>query len=227
LSERKRFWFKNLCAEINATTFNEHMLTNRKLKKMLHKKWKNVWNEYRASCERKICVTLSFQCFKKRLKLHENMIKIKNNLITQMRIDCINLAKYFFYRRVFIVSTLICICDWLKQFLKHIVFFCSTYKKTRESMLRVVETHDFRQLLERLKVLRIVMKWLMRTDLFSQFSLTIDCLEWFRSIMKAKRVHEISSCVHIISLNKRLAVELKTKMQVKIFIFQKIFLLKV
>jgi hypothetical protein len=41
-SERKRFWFKNLCAEINETTLNEHTSIDRKLKKWLQKKWKNV-----------------------------------------------------------------------------------------------------------------------------------------------------------------------------------------
>ncbi len=114
LNERKRFWFKSLCTKINATTFNEHMSTNKKLKKMLHKKWENVWNEYQANNKRRVCVTLLFRCFKKRLKLHENMIKIENNLITQIRINRINFAKYFFHCRVLIVSTLICTCDWFK-----------------------------------------------------------------------------------------------------------------
>jgi hypothetical protein len=153
------------------------MSTNRKLKKMLHKKWENVWNEYRASSERRVCVTLSSRCFKKRLKLHENMIKAESSLVTQMRIDRIDFAKYLFHHRVFIVSTSVCSCNWSKQFLKHIVLFCSTYRKTRESMLRVVETHDFDQLFEKLKVLRIVTRWLMRTDLFLQFSLAVECLE--------------------------------------------------
>ncbi len=41
-SERKRFWFKNFCAKINEMTLNEHVSTDRKFKKTLHKKWKNV-----------------------------------------------------------------------------------------------------------------------------------------------------------------------------------------
>ncbi len=162
---------------------------------------------------------------KKRLKLHENMIKTKSSLITQMRIDRINLTKYLFHRRVFIVSTSTCSCDWFKQFLKHIILFCSAYSDTRESMLRVADTHDFRQLFDELKILRIVTRWLMKTDLLSQFSLIIECLEWFRSIMRAKRMHKDSSCAHISSSSRRLLVETKTRTQMKIFILQKIFFL--
>ncbi len=224
-SERKRCWFKDFCAKINKTTFNEHMSSNKILKKMLHKKWKNVWSEYQASSEQRACVALSFQCFKKRLKLHENMTKIENNLVTQMRIERIDLTKYFFHRRVLIVSTSICSCDWFKQFLKHIVLFCSAYNDIRESMLHVVETHNFRQFLDESKCLKIVTRWLMKTDLLTQFSLAIECLEWFRSIKWVKRVHKTSSNVHIISFWRRLLVETKTRTQMKIFISQKIFLL--
>ncbi len=32
-------------------------------------------------------------------------------------------------------------------------------------------------------------KWLMKTNIFAQFSLTIECLEWFRSVMWIKRIH--------------------------------------
>jgi hypothetical protein len=67
-SERKRSWFKSLCAEINEMTLNEHVSTNKELKKTLHKKWKNVLSEYQTINERRICVTLSSRCFKKTLK---------------------------------------------------------------------------------------------------------------------------------------------------------------
>jgi hypothetical protein len=113
-SERKHFWFKNLCAEINETTLNENTLIDRKLKKWLQKKWKNAWNEYQTSEERKVCVTLSSRVFKKRLKLHENLIKVKNSLVTQMRTDRINLTKYLFRRQMLTVSSSTCTCEWLK-----------------------------------------------------------------------------------------------------------------
>ncbi len=120
LKKRKRFWFKSLCAKIHKTTHNEFTSINKKLKKLLHKKWKNAWNEYQTRDERKICVTLLFRIFKKRLKLHENLIKIESNLVTQMRINCINLTKYFFHRWVLIISISTYSCDWFTQSLKHV-----------------------------------------------------------------------------------------------------------
>jgi hypothetical protein len=111
LSERKHFWFKNFCTEINETTFNENTSIDRKFKKWLQKKWENAWNEYQTSEERKVCVTLSFRVFKKRLKLHENLIKAENSLITQMRINRINLTKYLFHRWILTVSSSTCTCE--------------------------------------------------------------------------------------------------------------------
>jgi hypothetical protein len=77
--------------------------------------------------------------------------------------------------------------------MKHVVLFCFEHNHTRENMLFVVKTHDFRQLLEVFKALRIITKWLMNTDLLTQFLLTRECLEWFRSVVWAKRVHTTSS----------------------------------
>ncbi len=61
--------------------------------------------------ERKVCVTLSFRVFKKRLKLHENLIKAESSLVTQMRTDRINLTEYLFHRRVLTVSFSTCTCE--------------------------------------------------------------------------------------------------------------------
>ncbi len=41
-NERKHFWFKSLCAEINETTLNENTSINRELKRWLQKKWENA-----------------------------------------------------------------------------------------------------------------------------------------------------------------------------------------
>jgi hypothetical protein len=42
LNERKRLWFKNFCAEINETTFNENTSINKKIKKWLQKNEKTL-----------------------------------------------------------------------------------------------------------------------------------------------------------------------------------------
>jgi uncharacterized membrane protein YdbT with pleckstrin-like domain len=61
-------------------------------------KWKRTWNEYQTTNERRICVTLTSRIFKKRLKFHDKLFKAENNLITQMRIDRIDLTNYLFHR---------------------------------------------------------------------------------------------------------------------------------
>jgi hypothetical protein len=168
-------------------------MTNKNFKKTLHDQWKRFWSEYQTKNKRRNCVALSFQIFKNRLKLHDNLFKVENSLITQMRTNRIDLTKYLFHRRVFIIVIFACFCDWFKQTLKHVVLFCFNHNRTRESMLFVVETQNFRRLLNINKRVKVMTRWLMKTDILAQFSLTIECLEWFRSIMLAKRMHTKSS----------------------------------
>jgi hypothetical protein len=73
------------------------------------------------------------------------------------------------------------------------MLFCFNHNRTRESMLLVVETQNLRRLLNINKRVRVMTRWLMKTDILEQFSLAIECLEWFRSIMWAKRVHTEST----------------------------------
>jgi hypothetical protein len=110
-----------------------------------------------------------------------------------MRTNRIELTKYLFHRRVFIIVISACFCDWFRQTLKHVVLFYFNHNRTCESMLFVVEMQNLRRLLNINKEVRVMTKWLMKTDIFTQFSLTIECLEWFRSIMWAKRMHTESS----------------------------------
>jgi hypothetical protein len=191
--ERKRAWFAKLCAENESTMQNDNSMTNKSLKKTLHDKWKRFWSEYQTKNERRNCVALTSQIFKKRLKLHDNLFKIESSLITQMRTNRIELAKYLFHRRVLIIVTSACFCDWLRQTLKHVMLFCLNHNRTRESMLLVAETQNLRRLLNINKKIRMMTRWLMKTNILAQFSLAIECLEWFRSAMWAKRMHTEST----------------------------------
>jgi hypothetical protein len=191
--ERKRACFAKFCAENESTMQNDNSMTKKSLKKTLHDKWKRFWNEYQTKNKRRNCVALTFQIFKKRLKLHDNLFEIENNLITQIRTNRIELTKYLFHRWVLIIVISACFCDWLKQTLKHVMLFCFNHNRTRENMLFVVETQNLRRLLNINKKIRIMTKWLMITNILAQFSLTIECLEWFRSAVWAKRMHTKST----------------------------------
>jgi hypothetical protein len=140
-------------------------MTNKSLKKTLHDKWKRSWSEYQTKNRRKDCVALSSQIFKNRLKLHDNLFKAESNLITQMRINRIELTKYLFHRRVFIIVISACFCDWLRQTLKHVILFCLNHNHTRENMLFVVETQNLRRLLNINKRVKVMTRWLMKTNI--------------------------------------------------------------
>jgi hypothetical protein len=45
------------------------------------------------------------------MKLHKDLIKSKSFFVTHMRTKHIELIDYFFFRRVFIVLTLNCLCE--------------------------------------------------------------------------------------------------------------------
>jgi hypothetical protein len=165
--ERKRVWFAKLCAENESTTQDDNSMTNKNLKKTLHDRWERSWSEYQTKNKRRDCVALSSQIFKKRLKLHDNLFKVESNLVTQMRTNRIELAKYLFHRRVFIIVISACFCDWLRQTLKHVMLFCLNHSRTRKSMLLVVETQNLRRLLNINKKVRVMTRWLMKTDILA------------------------------------------------------------
>jgi hypothetical protein len=81
-----------------------------------------------------------------------------------------------------------CSCEWLRQITKHIILFCSNHHIYRNSMLRVVETQNYNTLLNTAKNLRKAVRWLMKTNLLTQFFLASKCLEWFSSTKTTKRI---------------------------------------
>ncbi len=186
--ERKRKWFDKLCAKKEEVILFENKLINKTLKKLLNLKWKKIWNEYQTTNERRICVTLTSKVFKKRFKLHDKLFKIESNLIMQMRIDRIDLTNYLFHRKVFTIVSSTCSCEWLKQITKHIIFFCSNHHIYKDNMLHVVETQNYSTFLNTTKDLKKAIKWLMKTNLLTQFFLTSKCLEWFSSAKTTKRI---------------------------------------
>jgi NAD(P)-dependent dehydrogenase (short-subunit alcohol dehydrogenase family) len=190
----------------------------------LNLKWKRIWDEYQTTNERRICVTLTFRVFKKRLKLHDKLFKAESSLITQMRIDRIDLTNYLFHRRVFTIVFSTCSCDWFKQITKHIILFCSNHHIYRDSMLRVVETQNYSMLFDTAKDLREAVRWLMKTNLLTQFFLASKCLEWFSSAKTAKRIiTNTTEWAHNTSSNK-LNANAQTTRRERFFVSLGIFL---
>jgi NAD(P)-dependent dehydrogenase (short-subunit alcohol dehydrogenase family) len=174
--------------------------------------------------ERKVCVTLTFRIFKKRFKFHDKLFKVESSLITQMRIDRIDLTNYLFHRRVFTIVSSTCSCDWFKQITKHIILFCSNHHIYRDNMLRVVETQNYSMFLDTIKDLRKAVRWLMKTNLLTQFFLASKCLEWFSSVKTAKRViTDTTKWAHNTS-NSKLNANAQTTRREKFFVSLEVFL---
>jgi hypothetical protein len=113
----------------------------------------------------------------KRLKLHRVLTKSKNAFVTHMRIERIELADYLFFRRVFIVLSSDCFCDYSRQTFKHVLLFCMNRATNRQRMFRVDETTNLRKLLNIEKRLKTSINWLMKINLLTQFSLIRKCLK--------------------------------------------------
>ncbi len=186
--KRKRKWFDKLCAKKEKIILFENRFINKTFKKLLSLKWKRIWNKYQTTNEYRVYVMLTFKIFKKRFKFHDKLFKIESNLITQMRIDRIDLTNYLFHRRMLTIVFSICLCDWFKQITKYIIYFCSNHHIYKDSMLRVVETQNYSTLFDTAKDFKEAMKWLIKTNLLTQFFLISKCLEWFFSIKTTKKI---------------------------------------
>jgi hypothetical protein len=111
------------------------------------------------------------------MKLHKNLIKLKNFFAIHMKTKRIKLINYFFFRRIFIVLTSDCFCEHSKQTLQHILLFCKNWSENRQRMLRDDETTNMSRLLSISKNLKILIIWLMKINLLTQFSLIKEYLD--------------------------------------------------
>jgi hypothetical protein len=105
------------------------------------------------------------------------LIKSKSFFAIHMRTRRIELTDYFFFRSVFIVLTSNCFCEHSRQTLRHILFFCRDWSKSRQRMLRDDETTNMSRLLSISKNLKISIIWLMKINLLTQFSLIKEYLD--------------------------------------------------
>jgi hypothetical protein len=145
--------------------------------KLFRVKWQQSWNAYQARDRRRVCEALAGDISSKRLTLHRVLFKSESALVTHMRTRRIDLADYLFSRRVSIVLSSDCICDYYRQTLKHVLLFCNDRSANKQSMFRDDETTNLRKLLNIEKKLKASVNWLMKINLLTQFSLIKECLK--------------------------------------------------
>jgi hypothetical protein len=148
----------------------------------LRNAWSKIINHRRMfqtlkTLSEDICETLTENISGKRLKLHRALTKPESALVTHMRTERIELADYLFFRRVSIVLSSDCSCDYSRQTLKHVLLFCMNRVTNKQSMFKTDETTNLRKLLNIEKRLKTSINWLMKINLLTQFSLIKKCLK--------------------------------------------------
>ncbi len=126
---------------------------------------------------RRVYETLTNDISSKKLKLHKILTKSKNAFVTHMRTRRIKLADYLFFRRVFIMLSSDCFCDYSQQTLKHVLLFCMNKTINRQRMFKIDEITNFRKLLNIEKKFKTSINWLMKINLLTQVFLTKKCLK--------------------------------------------------
>jgi hypothetical protein len=159
----------------------KNKMNEESIEKTWHKffrvKWEQTWNAYQTKDRRRVCETLTDDISSKRLKLHKILTKSESAFVTHMRTKRIEFVDYLFFRRVFIVLSFDCFCDYSRQTLKHVLLFCMNRATNRQRMFRVDETTNLRKLLNIEKKLKTSINWLMKINLLTQFSLIRECLK--------------------------------------------------
>jgi hypothetical protein len=109
---------------------------------------------------------------KKRLQLHDQLKKIQNSLLIQIRIEKIDFVDFLFKQKILEITSISCRCDWNNQIIKQIIMFCELMNN-KNSMLNDVNIIDYHQMMISNKKCKIIIKWLFRHEFLSQFALII------------------------------------------------------
>jgi hypothetical protein len=175
-SEKKQTWSAKLAKKMR----KKNKMNEKSIEKTWHKffrvKWQQTWNAYQTKNRRRVCETLTNDISSKRLKLHKVLTKSENAFVTHMRTRRIELADYLFFRRVFIMLSSDCFCDYFRQTLKHVLLFCMNRATNKQRMFKIDKTTNLRKLLNIEKKFKSLINWLMKINLLTQFSLIKECL---------------------------------------------------
>jgi hypothetical protein len=150
------------------------------IKKHHDKQWKNMWTTYQRIVLDSISTQTEF-INKKRLKLHEQFRKVESSLTTHIRTKKIELANFLHRRKVLEMKSSTCRCEWNRQTTKHVIMFCSMMID-RYTLWRDVKHFDYNQMMHSNKFLKIIVKWLIKHDLLTQYALASKLLyiHWLR-----------------------------------------------
>ena len=63
------------------------------------------------------------------IQLHQNFVKAKSALATQIRIENVRLANFLYNDRISEINSSTCFCNHQRQTMKHIIVSCSLHNR--------------------------------------------------------------------------------------------------
>ncbi len=107
------------------------------IKQYYRSQWKQWWKKYRKHiADVHVISTQRLHLFNKMIKMQNNLQKIKNTLITYIKIKCINLNIYLHFRNISDADNAWCNCDWNHQMMKHVLMHCLNWLHLQSRMLQ-------------------------------------------------------------------------------------------
>ncbi len=175
ITTRLAFWANSMRFDHDAICFNNQK--KEKNESFSHESLKKKWIEYAFIVLASISTQIDF-VDKKRFKLSYQLKKIESSLTTQIRIEKIDFASFFYRCKIFDVKSIFCRCDWKNQTIKYVIMFCSLMND-RNQLFKNVDINDYYVMTHLNKKFKTIVKWLMQHDLLQQFSLIIELLYEF------------------------------------------------
>ena len=130
--------------------------------KIWDKKWKKEIKEvqYRK---------LTSRVNRRYLNIYVERSKTYNAFIILLKTSKIEFNKFLHERRVFSVLTAHCLCDEKHMIVKHMLLFCSNWKKKRKKMLQKTKIINIKWLFNERKAITIAVCIILIINLLNQF----------------------------------------------------------
>ena len=131
--------------------------------------WNKKWKEKMKKVQYRELISKINYCH---LNIYIKRPKTHNAFISQLKINKIEFNKFLHERYVFDVLIAYCLCDEKHIIIKHMLLFCSNWRKKRKKMLQKTKITNIRQLFNERKTITIVVRTILIIDLLNQFQAT-------------------------------------------------------
>ena len=151
-------------------------IQKKKLTNYFVKFWKNRQKDHQTKSFRNLISARKKDIDNKMIQLHQNFVKTKNALATQIRIENVKLTNFLYNRRISEINSSTCFYDHQKQTMKHIIVSCSLHDRTE--IENEMKTMNYRFLINTAAELKRFIRWIMKLKVLFQFTLAYEHLHF-------------------------------------------------